>query len=227
MRRIIGIIGLALALAGGFTPAFAAAEKKTAVCLVCHVRSGETHEEEVAAVVVHEGKEYGFCNEGCAKEFKSDPLAYLPPVFPRPVPAADMKLQDLAGAPVTWERFKDQVVLVDFWATWCVPCRKSMPELSALHAKWAGRGFSVLGIAIDEDGPKKVKKFVADRKIAYPVAIDDAKAPVWEKYRVKAVPAAFLVDRGGNGVAQWSGAAPTAAAVEAKVHVLFPAAMAN
>lgn len=223
MRRIIGVIVLALALAGGVLPAVAA-EKKTAVCLVCHVRSGETHEEEVAAVVVHEGREYGFCNDGCAKEFRSDPLAYLPPVFPRPVPAADMKLADLSGAPVTWERFKGQVVLVDFWATWCVPCRKSIPELSELHRKWAGKGFSVLGISIDEDGAKKVKKFAADRKIAYPVALDAGPTTVWERFRVKAIPAAFLVDGEGRIVAQWTGVPPTAAAVEEKLAQLLPAA---
>jgi peroxiredoxin/YHS domain-containing protein len=227
MRRIIGIIGLALALAGGLAPAApaGAAEKKTALCLVCHVREGATHEEEVAAVVVHEGKEYGFCNDGCAKEFRSDPVAYLPPVFPRPVPAADMKLADLAGAPVTWERFKGQVVLVDFWATWCVPCRKSIPELSALHRKWADKGFSVLGISIDESkDAKKVGKFAAEKKVPYPVAIDAAHSPVWERFRVKAVPAAFLVDREGNIVAQWTGVPPTAAAVEEKLAELLAAA---
>ena len=225
MHRILRVVAMILTLAGAFASSAHAADgaKKVAVCPVCHVREGSTHEEEVASFVVHEGKEYGFCNDGCAKEFKSDPIGYLPPVFPRPVPAADMKLTDLAGAPVTWERFKGQVVLVDFWATWCVPCRKSIPEMSALHEKWSGRGFSVLGISIDEDGAKKVKKFAAEKKIAYPVAIDAAKSPVWERFHVKAVPAAFLVDGGGRIVAQWTGVPPTAAAVEAKLAELLPA----
>jgi thiol-disulfide isomerase/thioredoxin len=228
MRRIVSLVGLVLALAGGFVPVaaspVAAAEKKQSVCPVCHVREGATHLEDVVAVVVHEGKEYGFCNDGCAREFKSDPIAYLPPVFPRPVPVADMKLTDLSGAPVTWERFKGQVVLVDFWATWCVPCRKSIPELVALHERWAGRGFTVLGLAIDEDGEKKVKKFAADKKINYPVALDTGKTPVWGRFRVKAIPAAFLVDGEGKIVAQWTGVPPTAEAVEEKLAALLPPA---
>ena len=76
----------------------------------------------------------------------------------------------------------------------------------------------LLGLSIDEpgaDSEKKVRKFVRERKIDYPIALDGAAAPVWEKFRVKAVPAAFLVDRRGNIVAQWTGAAPTGAELEA------------
>lgn len=204
-------------------PAVAGAARTPEVCLVCRVREGATHAEEVKAVVAHEGRDYGFCSAGCAKEFTADPLAYLPPVLPRPVPGRDLALTDLAGTPVTWERFAGQVVLVDFWATWCVPCRKAMPELSALHTRWAGRGFSVLGISIDEDGAKRVEKFAREKKIAYPIALDVAAAPVWERFRVKAVPAAFLVDRDGRIVAQWTGASPNVKELEAKLGELLPA----
>jgi thiol-disulfide isomerase/thioredoxin len=198
--------------------ASAVALGEKALCRVCHVREGSTEEETVKAVRTHEGTTYGFCNENCAKEFDTDPIGYLPAVFPRPVPA--MALRDLAGQAVDWKRFDDQVVLVDFWATWCVPCRKVMPELQALHQKYASRGFSVLGISVDTQGPANVKKFVSSRKLTYPIAIDDTKDPVWQRYRVKAVPAAFLVDREGRIVAQWTGAADVED-VEAKLATLL------
>ena len=203
--------------------ALAATERAPELCLVCRVREGATHAEEVRAVVAHEGRDYGLCSAACAKEFATDPVAYLPPVLPRPVPVPDLALTDLAGAPVTWERFAGQVVLVDFWATWCVPCRKAMPELSALHERWSARGFSVLGISIDEDGAKKVAKFAREKRIAYPLALDSAAAPVWERFRVKAVPAAFLVDREGRIVAQWTGTSPDPGELEAKLAELLPA----
>ena len=84
--------------------ALAATERAPELCLVCRVREGATHAEEVRAVVAHEGRDYGLCSAACAKEFATDPVAYLPPVLPRPVPVPDLALTDLAGAPVTWER---------------------------------------------------------------------------------------------------------------------------
>ena len=220
MKNILKAAVLAASFAFLVPAAAAVALGGKALCLVCHVREGATEEETVKAVRTHEGREYGFCNENCAKEFDTDPVGYLPAVFPRPVPA--MALKDLAGQAVDWKRFDDQVVLVDFWATWCVPCRKSMPELQALHARYASRGFSVLGISVDTQGPANVRKFVASRKLTYPIAIDDTKDPVWQRYRVKAVPAAFLVDREGRIVAQWTGATDLKD-VEAKLATLLPA----
>jgi thiol-disulfide isomerase/thioredoxin len=196
------------------TPALpaAAAEAKTAICLVCKVKHGEAAEEAVKAVRTHEGTEYGFCSEDCAKEFGADPAAYVPPRFPRAAPAFDLKA--LGGQPLSNESLKGKVVLLDFWATWCAPCRKSMPELQALHDAYAARGFTVVGVSIDapdqKNTPAKVKKFVASKKIGYPIAIDAERNAAWEAFRVKAVPAAYLLDRDGQIVAQWTGA-PTSA----------------
>ena len=220
MIQLAKILLAAALLVASLAPAASAvARGDRAVCLVCHVREGTDEAEVVKAVRTHDGTTYGFCNENCAKEFDTDPIGYLPPVFPRPVPA--MELTDLAGKAVDWDRFDDRVVLVDFWATWCVPCRKAMPELQALHQRYAARGFSVLGISIDTQGPANVKKFVSTRKLTYPIAIDDPKDPLWQRYRVKAVPAAFLVDREGKIVAQWTGAA-NVKDVEAKLAAMLP-----
>ncbi len=219
MRRFTSIVlavGLAVGVIG-IDHAFAAAKKAT--CPVCQVNSGESAEEEVTAVRTHEGKEYGFCSEKCAKAFSVDPAAYVPPSFPRSAPR--FSLTDLGGSPVSNESLQGKVVLLDFWATWCTPCLKSMPELQALHRKYADRGFAVVGISIDEGGAAKVRKFVAAKKLAYPIALDAGKAPAWEAFRVKAVPAAYLLDREGRIVAQWTGAPANAAQLEAKLQELL------
>jgi peroxiredoxin len=182
--------------------ALAGAER--ALCLVCKVKEGATDAEEVRAVREHEGARYGFCSSRCAQEFEGDPLAFIPPTFPRAAP--ELRLAALDGDSISWERLKGKVVLVDFWATWCPPCRKSMPELQALYDRYADRGFTVLGVSIDEGGPARVRKFVAGRRIRYPIALDHPERPAWERFRVKAVPAAFLVDQEGRIVAQWTGA---------------------
>ena len=194
-----------------------AAEK--AVCLVCKVSKGEAAAEPIKAMRRYDGKQYGFCSEKCAKTFEADPAAYVPPSFPRPAPA--FALKDLSGAEVSTETLKGKVVLLDFWATWCAPCRKSMPELQALHDKYARRGFSVVGLSIDEGGSAKVKKYVASKKFSYPIAVDSEKSPTWDAFRVKAVPAAYLIDREGRIVAQWTGAPANARDLERKLEELL------
>jgi cytochrome c biogenesis protein CcmG/thiol:disulfide interchange protein DsbE len=211
-------LATALTTAGPAIPAADAAPAQ-GMCLVCKVTHGVAEAEPVKAVREHEGKEYGFCSEKCAKAFDADPAAYLPPTFPRPAPA--FELRDLVGKTLSSESLKGQVVLIDFWATWCAPCRKAMPELQALHEKYASRGFSVVGVSIDEGGAAKVKKFVTSAKISYPIAVDSDHAPAWEAFRVKAVPAAFLIDRQGNIVAQWTGVPADGAELATKVEELL------
>ena len=215
--RMLALTGLLVATtaAGADRPA-----ARTGMCMVCAVTHGEAEPEPVKAVRVHDGTEYGFCSEKCAKAFAEDPAAYLPPSFPRQAPA--FALTDLSGRPVSNESLKGRAVLLDFWATWCAPCRKSMPELEALHQRYRDKGVTVLGVSIDEGSPKKVRGFVKARRLTYPIAIDTDRTPAWAAYKVKAVPAAFLIDRDGRIVAQWTGQPATPQAVEAKLHELLP-----
>ncbi|NOT33026.1 MAG: redoxin domain-containing protein [Candidatus Eisenbacteria bacterium] len=223
MNKYLAIILMSLALSIGpalhVAPASAAPSK--GICLVCKVTSGESEEEPVKAVRKHEGREYGFCSERCAEAFEADPAAYIRPSFPRPTPA--FALTDLAGRTLSPESLKGQVVLLDFWATWCIPCRKSMPELQALHDKYSKRGFTVIGVSIDEGGPSKVKKYVSAKKLTYPIAMDTSRSPAWDAFRVKAVPAAYLLDRSGQIVAQWTGVPADVAALESALLELLAA----
>ena len=128
---------------------------RKAICIVCAV-NGEGHgEEKPAAGALYRGKTYYFCNIKELATFKQDPTAYLPPILPRPAPE---KLgAKLTGGNTTLADYRGTVLLVDFWATWCAPCVKAMPEVQKLHDQFAKKGFVAIGISIDEEGAKKPK----------------------------------------------------------------------
>ena len=182
-----------------------------AVCIVCS-GSGDFHgEEKPTGGVEYKGKRYYFCASGEGKAFKKDPDAYLPPVLPMPAPP--LKAVDLAGKPVTLADHAGKVVLVDFWATWCKPCVKSLPTIDRIASKWKDQGVVVLGVSIDEK-PALVAPFLKKKPVGYPMLLDDPKNPTWKAYNVRFIPALFLIDRSGNVVAHWRGEA-NAADIEA------------
>ena len=176
-----------------------------ALCSVCALKGGETEQEKVKAHSEHDGKAYYFCSENCKKEFDSDPLAYLPPVFPRPAPACVVEM--LEGGDQALGDLQGKVVLVDFWATWCKPCLETMPRLQKLYSAYSDKGFDVLGVSIDEDKDRveKIKKMVDKLDISYPILIDAKQTPAWHQFKVKAIPAMYLLDEGSQIVAQWVG----------------------
>jgi peroxiredoxin/YHS domain-containing protein len=199
------------------------AEAGRELCLVCAVKEGATEPEPVQASRTYQGKTYGFCSETCAKEFEADPAAYLPPALPRPAPA--FSVVDLDGRTHSNATLAGKVVLLDFWATWCAPCHKAMPELQALQQRYGERGLTVLGVSVDEGAgaTAKVKKFLKSRKLRYTIAVDSGTSPAWAAFRVKAVPAAFLIDREGRLVAQWVGRAASGSEVEKALEGLLAA----
>jgi thiol-disulfide isomerase/thioredoxin len=101
----------------------------------------------------------------------------------RPVPAsvtvlqrgdqrADLLLPDAEGKPRHLSEWDGQVVLVNFWASWCGPCREEMPLLDHVGAKWAGKGLQVVGVAIDD--ADAVRTFLKDNPVRYPILVDDS-----------------------------------------------------
>ena len=176
-----------------------------ALCSVCALKGGETELEKVRAHSEYDGKAYYFCSEDCKIEFDTDPLAYLPPIFPRPAPA--FVVETLEGKDRALEDLQVKVVLVDFWATWCKPCLETMPRLQKLYGAYAAKGFEVLGMSIDEDKNrvKKIKKMVDKLDISYPIFLDAKQTPAWYQFKVKAIPAMYLLDRESQIVAQWAG----------------------
>jgi thiol-disulfide isomerase/thioredoxin len=91
---------------------------------------------------------------------------------PERVPA--FELTDLSGARRSADEWTSQALIVNFWATWCAPCRKEMPLLQALHQERSGQGLAVIGIAIDEEDP--VRSFVGETGVTYPILVGRADA---------------------------------------------------
>jgi peroxiredoxin len=112
---------------------------------------------------------------------------------------ADFTLTDLQGKSWHLRDLRGKVVLVNFWATWCPPCRKEMPDLQALSDKYKDQGLVVLSISDEEMA--KVSPFIAEHKISYPVLLDPGRK-VNELFQVEGIPKSFVYDRDGKLVAQ-------------------------
>jgi len=111
--------------------------------------------------------------------------------------APDWKLKDVNGREVKAPDYKGKVVVVDFWATWCPPCRKELPEYVAMQKKYADRGLVILGFSLDELPPAEVKAFGEKMGINYPLIMADAETA--EAFGgVEGLPTAFVIDREGN-----------------------------
>jgi peroxiredoxin len=111
----------------------------------------------------------------------------------------DFTLTDLRGKEWSLKALKGKVVLVNFWATWCPPCRKEMPDLEALSKQFAEQGLVILSIT--DDDPQKVKAYLEKQNITYPVLLD-AGSKLNAQFRVYGIPRSFLYDRDGKLVAQ-------------------------
>jgi thiol-disulfide isomerase/thioredoxin len=98
-----------------------------------------------------------------------------------------------------------KVVLLEFWATWCPPCKESIPELVELDKKYRERGFTVLGISLDtdSDAAAKVARFSSSHGITYPVLIADETVSM--TYKVMSIPTSFLIGKDGTIIASYIG----------------------
>ncbi len=112
---------------------------------------------------------------------------------------ADFTLADLQGKKWELKDLKGKVVLVNFWATWCPPCRKEMPDLEALYNQFRDKGFVVL--AISDEELDKVQPFIQQKAISYPVLLDPGDK-VNKEFAVEGIPKSFVYDREGKMVAQ-------------------------
>jgi peroxiredoxin len=111
----------------------------------------------------------------------------------------EFTLQDLAGKTWTFGELRGKVVLVNFWATWCPPCRKEMPDLETLYERFQSKGLVVL--AISDEEAAKVGPFVRERGVRFPVLLDPGRK-VNDKFIVEGIPKSFVYDRAGKLVAQ-------------------------
>jgi peroxiredoxin len=112
---------------------------------------------------------------------------------------ADFSLTDLQGKSWRLKQLQGKVVLVNFWATWCPPCRKEMPDLQTLYDRFKNQGLVVLAIS-DED-VSEVRPFITERNVTYPILLDPGRK-VNEMFRMDGIPKSFVYDRSGKLVAQ-------------------------
>jgi len=123
---------------------------------------------------------------------------------PARTPAPDWELTDLNNKLVKFSAFRGHVLIVDFWATWCVPCRVEIPHFVELQKQYRDKGLTVIGVSLDEQGPEVVKKFLKRFDVTYPVVIGNEK--VVEAYgRIDAIPTTFVIDRQGRIVSRHIG----------------------
>ena len=112
-----------------------------------------------------------------------------------PMPAYSAKMLD--GSTFDVAKEKGNVVFLNLWATWCGPCRYEIPALQAMHDKYHGNGFKVVGISLDETGADAVKQFASEKKMTYPIAIDaDERLP--SLFHTTVIPTSVLIDRQGR-----------------------------
>ncbi len=132
-------------------------------------------------------------------------LAKLVQTEPTPVPATTFTDPD--GGTHSLADWKGKVVLLNFWATWCAPCREEMPLLDALQAEMGGEDFEVLAIAAGHNLPPAVKKFLDEEGITHlPVRLDP-RQQLAREMGVMGMPVTILIDRDGNEVARLIGGA--------------------
>lgn len=134
---------------------------------------------------------------GCGSEIVEEPLEVdIKPLAERQA-APKFDLKDATGAATTLADYKDKVVLLNFWATWCVPCRAEIPWFQEFDKKYKDRGFAVLGVSMDEEGWGIVKPYIEERKITYRIVIGDEM--VSNLYGgIASLPTTFMIDRAGK-----------------------------
>jgi len=111
-------------------------------------------------------------------------------------PAPAFTLTNLAGQPAALSQYKGQVVMLNFWATWCGPCQQEMPLLDQMYKKYKPAGFTLIGVNVDKEEPP-VKALLARKPVSFPVLLDPTNQ-VSKAYHVDEMPSSVIIDRKGD-----------------------------
>jgi cytochrome c biogenesis protein CcmG/thiol:disulfide interchange protein DsbE len=111
--------------------------------------------------------------------------------------APAFSVKSVEGKAVRFSDYRNRPVIVDFWATWCVPCRASMPHLSSMQDRYGKNGLAVIGMSVDESGPGPVKKFASGLGVRFTIAM--ANDEVLDAYGpIRSIPTTFFINRKGE-----------------------------
>jgi peroxiredoxin len=129
-------------------------------------------------------------------------------VFAQPTRTGTANLQftldDISGKPVALNSYRGDVILLDFWATWCAPCRKQIPGFIDLYKRYKSRGVIVVGVSVDES-PGPVKKFVKELHVNYPILLAGARDDLQQAFGPPGFPTLYIIDRDGQIRSQHTG----------------------
>lgn len=152
------------------------------------------------------------CSEpssGGARAPQSQPQAAAPAGDSPYEPAPDFTLLDIqSGKPFKLSEQKGKVVLIDFWATWCGPCRMAIPHLIELHKQYKPQGFTMAGISLDQQGEAVVRPFYKSWKMNYPVMVDQMGEVARLYGGIRSIPTALLIDKQGRVINAFVGYRP-------------------
>jgi peroxiredoxin len=123
---------------------------------------------------------------------------------PKELPKAELNLKDISGQRVRLRDYRGKMVVLNFWATWCGPCKAEIPWFVEFESKYKGMGFAVLGVSMDEDGWKAVRPFLEQAKMNYAVMLGD-EATAAKFGGIDSLPQTFLIDRQGSIAAKQIG----------------------
>ncbi|HOJ02385.1 MAG TPA: TlpA disulfide reductase family protein [Bacteroidota bacterium] len=119
--------------------------------------------------------------------------------------APPFSLENTEGKTVKLEDLKGKVIVLNFWATWCPPCRAEIPDFIKVYDKYKSKGVEILGVSLDHKGWEVVRPFVKSNKINYPVLLGDQR--IAQAYgNIRSIPTTFIIDRKGKVVDQHVGA---------------------
>jgi thiol-disulfide isomerase/thioredoxin len=123
-------------------------------------------------------------------------FAWLP-LYAQARPAPPFSVKTLDGKALKLADLKKRPVIVDFWATWCGPCRASMPHLSTMQSRYGKQGLAVIGMSVDENGPQGVRKFAQQLNVKFTLAM--ANDEILDAYGpIRSIPTTFFIARDGN-----------------------------
>jgi peroxiredoxin len=135
----------------------------------------------------------------------SEQASAPPPVAVAQAPAVDFQLGDLDGRQVRLSDLRGQVVLLNFWATWCPPCKAEMPDLQALYRdQGAAHRFVVVGVDVEEDRAV-TQAFARQFGLSFPLLVDSAGQVSNDHYGIRALPTSLIIDRDGKVRYRWTG----------------------
>ena len=117
--------------------------------------------------------------------------------FSNSAKAPDFNLKDQYGVVHSLENYKGKVIFLNFWATWCPPCKKEMPDVESIYKEYGENKKDVIILGINSEKENEVKKFLKDKGYTFPTLIDE-NSEVMRKYFIQAFPTSFVIDKEGN-----------------------------